>query len=304
MTLEQDAGTTELENALLATVAYSDVFDMPVSVADSGRFLVGVRAAPADITATAEQLLDEGRLSARDDLLYLPDRAEVLAIHDDRRARAEAMWPQARRWSRLLTWIPYVRMVAVTGGLACDSVEAHDDIDLFVVTAPGRLWLTRLAIVVVVRIAGLRGPELCPNYIVASDSLEMDVRTQYVARELAQTIPLCGSDVWDQLLDVNGWYREHLPNAERRAERQVASGRPGPLRAAIEWAFSRSAFDRLEAAEMKRKVKRLTAVSSRRPEVGRPDESAFSPSVCKGHMDGNAAGIEVAWRERITKLSS
>ena len=303
MTLEQDAATTELEAALLATVAYSDVFDMPVSVADSGRFLVGVRADAPDVEAAATRLVDDGRLRARADLLHLPGRDEVLAIHDDRRARAETMWPQARRWSRVLTWIPYVRMVAVTGGLACDSVEDHDDIDLFVVTAPGRLWLTRLAIVVVVRIAGLRGPELCPNYIVASDALEMDVRTQYVARELAQSIPLCGADVWDQLLDANSWYREHLPNAERRPEPEVASGRPGPLRAAAERLFSRRVFERLEATEMKRKIKRLTTVSSRRPEGGRPDESSFSPSVCKGHMDGNAAGIEVAWRERISRLN-
>ena len=48
-----------------------------------------------------------------------------------------------------------------------------------------------------------------------------------------------------------------------------------------------------------RKVAKLTRVSSRRPEVGMPDESSFSRSVCKGHMEGNAAGIEVAWRERI-----
>ena len=35
-------------------------------------------------------------------------------------------------------------------------------------------------------------------------------------------------------------------------------------------------------------------------EVGTPDESSFSTEVCKGHMIGNAAGIEVAWKQRLS----
>ena len=58
-------------------------------------------------------------------------------------------------------------------------------------------------------------------------------------------------------------------------------------------------FAPLERWEMKRKIAKLTTVRSRRPEVGAPDESSFSPNICKGHMVGNAEGIDIAWRERL-----
>jgi hypothetical protein len=291
-----------LDDAVAATVAYSDVFDMPVTTTEVRRYLVGVRAGVIDVERSADRLVDEGVLGRRGDLLHLAARPEVLAIHDDRARRAELMWPAARRWSRVIGRLPFVRMVAVTGGLACDSVEDHDDIDLFIVTAPGRLWLTRLAVVSVVRLVGLRGPELCPNYLVADDSLAMDVRTLYVARELAQTVPLVGVDCWRELLEVNSWYRDLLPNAGPVSDRSVGGGRPGKVRRVVEWVLRRSVLDGLERWEMNRKVARLTGVASRRPEVGAPDEAAFSPSVCKGHLEGNAAGIEVAWRERVERL--
>ena len=291
--------THAVNDAVVATVAYSDVFDMPVSLVDVGRFLVGVRAPLEAVERAADALVDSGQLARCGDLLYLSGRDEVLAIHADRTQRADQMWPQARRWISVLARLPYVRMVAVTGGLACDSVAPHDDIDLFIITAPGRLWLTRLAVVSVVRVVGLRGPELCPNYLLSTDALDLDVRTQYVARELAQTVPLVGHDCWDDLLDRNAWYRDHLPNARPLDVEPVASGWPGIVRRTVEWIGRRKVFDGLERWEMRRKIARLTVVSSRRPEVGRPDESSFSPSVCKGHMVGNAAGIEVAWRERV-----
>ena len=294
----------ELEAAVFATVAYSDVFDMPAHVADVGRFLVHASASGDKVAAAVSDLVDRGVLERSGDLVLLPGREMVLDVHADRTARAVRMWPQARRWSRVLGRLPFVRMVAVTGGLACDSVEDYDDIDLFLITAPGRLWLTRLAVVTVVRVVGIRGPELCPNFIVSTDALELDVRTQYVARELAQTVPLVGGDLWREMLRANEWYLDHLPNAEARSQPDIASGSPGTLRRAVERFIAFPAFDRVERWEMERKIRRLTDVSSRRPEVGTPDESSFSPSVCKGHMEGNAAGIEIAWRDRTSRYGS
>jgi hypothetical protein len=299
MTTKTQDDRDDLDDAVLATVAYSDVFDMPASLHEVERYLVGVRASGDQVSTAADRVVARGALRRRGQLLYLPGRESVLAVHADRSARAARMWPQARRWVRILGLIPFVRSVAVTGGLAADSVEDFDDIDLFVITAPRRLWLTRLAVVVVVRMVGLRGPELCPNYLVTTEALELDVRTQYVARELAQTIPLVGVDLWRELLDLNSWHRAELPNAIPRDTMEVGSGRPGWLRRVVERLLGLSFFDRIETWEMQRKIARLARNPSRRPEVGSPDESSFSPSVCKGHMEGNAAGIEVAWRERL-----
>ncbi|MGY9073444.1 MAG: hypothetical protein ACKVHU_10930 [Acidimicrobiales bacterium] len=286
----------ELGQAIVRTVAYSDVFEMPVNIDHLHGWLIGVECTPDKLTAAIDDVVESGHVIRVGNCLHLPGSEVVLPIARSRETLAAELWPTAHRWSRVIAGIPFVRMVAVTGGLACDSVEPYDDIDLFIVVKPGRLWLTRLAVVALARLVDLRGPELCPNYIVATDSLMFDVRTVYVAREIAQMIPLHGGSTYERLLSENSWYLDFVPNHGPLAE--VPDCEPGIARRMFEAALSLHLLDRVEGWEMRRKISRLTKVRSRRSEVGKPDESSFSPSVCKGHMVGNAAGIDEAWRQR------
>lgn len=290
-----------LADAVLATVAYSDVFDMPIDRARLHRFLVGRQAEPEDLEVAVKALVESGRLDQERGLLHLPGRAEVLAVHADRSVRAGAMWPKAVTWGVRIGRLPNVLAVAVTGGLAVDSVAPHDDADYFIITKPGRLWLTRLLVLVLVRLAERDDIELCPNYIVSESALVIDERTIYVARELAQMMPIVGVEHCIELRDRNRWMFDHLPNAtvDGDLSRLVETGEAGPLKRAAEAVLALPIFGPVERWEMRRKTIKLQTVRSRRPEVGTPDESSFSPDVCKGHMIGNAKGIEVAWRERL-----
>lgn len=294
----------DVEEAVVATVAYSDIFDMPLERDRLQRFLIGQSADVEAVDEAVVRLVDCGRVAKVGHLLHLPGRDEVLAIHADRIERAERMWTQAGRWGARLGRLPFVRGVAVTGGLACDSVADHDDIDYLIITAPQRLWTARLFCVALVHVGRLRKVDLCPNYLVAADSLHLDERTAYSARELAQMVDIVGPDVLNQMREQNDWLLGHLPNASVQGptDRLEKSGLM-VVRRVLEPVLSLGIFDRLERWEMNRKIPRLKQVASRRDEVARPDESSFSPSVCKGHMVGNAAGIEAAWRERLKRNS-
>jgi hypothetical protein len=192
-------------------------------------------------------------------------------------------------------------MVAVTGGLAVDSVAAHDDIDFFIVVRPRRLWMTRLMIIVLGRFADREDIELCPNFIVTTRALDMTERSIYVARELAQMVVIVGDDVCQTVRRSNRWMFDFLPNATIEGDRSHLSDvRPSSAQKWAEWFLLLPPFRLFENWERKRKIAKLTKVGSRRPEVGTPDESSFSTEVCKGHMIGNAAGIEVAWKQRLS----
>lgn len=292
-------------SAVLATVGYADVFDMPIGLDRLHRFLVGARLGRDEVERVVDELVSTGRLGRRDDLVHLPGRADVLAICDERHARAETMWSQAETWGARIGRLPFVRMVAVTGGLAVDSVADHDDIDFFIVVRPGRLWLTRLMVIALGKIAERSDIELCPNFIVSDNAIEMEEESIYAARELAQMVVIVDGDACRDVRQRNEWMFELLPNAtldgDRSREQSVSVSLP---QRAAEAVLLLPIFDRLERWEMERKIAKLTTVRSRRPEVGAPDESSFSPDICKGHMVGNAAGIDVAWRERITAHAS
>ncbi len=291
----------EVREAVVATVAYADVFDMPIDVPRLHRFLVGCSAGASEVVSAVGELVESGQLGRRGDIVHLPNRAEVLGVHDERTERAEKMWGEAQRWGQRIARLPFVRMVAVTGGLAVDSVADHDDIDYFIITAPTRLWLTRFMMVGLVKLAERDDIELCPNYIVSERALEFDDKALYVARELAQMVPIVGADRCTDLRRRNSWMFDFLPNATIEGDRsRVAEVEPSTATRVLEAVIRRPIFDRLERWEMDRKVLRLQQVRSRRSEVGAPDESSFSPDVCKGHIVGNAAGIDEAWRDRLT----
>ena len=44
---------------------------------------------------------------------------------------------------RFVRWIPGLRMIAVSNSLAMYATHEESDIDLFVITAPNRLWIAR-----------------------------------------------------------------------------------------------------------------------------------------------------------------
>lgn len=287
-------------DAVLSTVSYADVFDMPIEVDHLHRYLIGSEMTLQETREAIDDLVREGRLGRRDHVIYLAHRAEVLAIYDERTERAKTMWDQAEVWGQRIGRIPFVRMVAVTGGLAVDSVAAHDDIDFFIVTRPGRLWMTRLMIIILGRLADRSDIELCPNFIVSTEALEMDERSIYVARELAQMVVIVGDELCQTVRRRNDWMFDFLPNASIEGDRSHLSDvTPNRLQQWAEWFLMLSPFGRFENWERQRKIAKLTNVASRRPEVGAPDESSFSADICKGHMVGNAAGIDIAWKQRL-----
>jgi hypothetical protein len=190
-----------------------------------------------------------------------------------------------------------VRMIAVTGSLAVDNAEAGDDVDYLIVTAPGRLWLTRTLVMAVVRFAALRGVTLCPNYIISETALGLPERDVYTARELVQMAPVAGLDTYDRMLAANDWYAAFLPNAAPRARSGPSNdGRTRPSGLA-ERLLKGRLVDRVEAWLMRRKAREL------RVQAGANPETRFDESMCKGHMDGYQSRTAAAVARRLRELT-
>lgn len=53
------------------------------------------------------------------------------------------LFQKTQDFVKLIGWIPGLRMVAVSNSLAMYATHAGSDIDLFIITAPRRLWIVR-----------------------------------------------------------------------------------------------------------------------------------------------------------------
>ena len=291
---------SELELAVWRTLAYVDLFDYPLTAVEIHRYLEGVPTSLEDVQAAlnSSPVLAE-QLICQNGFYCLPGREAVFAIRQQRQQQAQTLWAAARRYGALIAQLPFVRLVAVTGSLAMSNVADKADIDYFIVTENGRLWLSRALVIGIVRLAARRGVVLCPNYFVAESALTLPEHTIYTARELAQMVPLCGLPVYQQLRAQNGWVSHFLPNAEgppqaapsgAGASRLVQKLAELPLRTPLGgW---------LEQWEQARKIARLSQTQKR------SGESCFTAVICKGHSQAHQQRTLSAYQTRLTMLSN
>jgi len=174
---------------------------------------------------------------------------------------------------------------------------ADGDIDYLVVTEPGRLWLCRAVIVGLVRVAALKGTELCPNYLLSEHALVLNERNLFTAHEVAQMVPLAGQQTYQRMRDLNRWTDTYLPNAAG-APRRLAAVEPGRrrTRGLVERTLRSRICSPLERWEMRRKMKKLGTRSDGHA------EAAFGPDWCKGHFGDHGQATLARYADRLHAL--
>lgn len=290
-----------MRNGLLLAVAYGDVFDYAMRVEEIQRYLVGVRAS---IAAVKQLLWEEAnqttRLSQQDGLVCLAGREALFEIRRERQAMAEKRWQAARAYGRILAGLPFARMVAVTGSLAVDNLEAGGDIDYLVVTAPGRVWLCRAMAILVVRWAAQRGERLCPNYFTSQDNLASEPEDLYNAHELAQMVPLNNMELYARMRASNAWTQRYLPNARsapKRTSPEDTTRGVKPVQRLAEASLCGWLGGSLENWEMRRKIARFE-----RQRAAWDKETNFCTEQCKGHFEGHAGWAMAEFDKRVKRL--
>lgn len=149
----------------------------------------------------------------------------------------------ARRSAKLLSFVPSVKMVAVTGSLAMQNASDESDIDLMIVTKKGTLWMTRIFVYLLIGLFGIakRSPNskfqkdaLCLNMWL--DESDLNWRTNkniYTAHEIAQIVPLVNKDqTYEKFMSSNKWILKFWPNAVRISSKQNVESsmrKQGPL---------------------------------------------------------------------------
>lgn len=145
----------------------------------------------------------------------------------------------AKRASRVISIIPWVKMVAVTGALAMENTDDSDDIDLMIVTSNNCLWIVRpLAMILISIFFRRRKPlqqfsnlaikqfnnSICLNLWLDESALEIPQaqRDLYTAHELAQMKPVVNrGGTYEKMMRENRWGRKFLANAWKNFNRQI-----------------------------------------------------------------------------------
>lgn len=297
---DEHVSNASLISAVMQTVAYADVFDYPLSLAEIHRYLIGVATTRDELLAATRSARLVPKTLYKQDVLYsLPGREALFAIRQRRMAAAARLWPLAIRYGKRISRLPFVRMVSVTGALAVDNVEPSADLDYMIITEPGRLWLCRAAVILLVRWAALQGTRICPNYFLSLNALAFKDRNLYTAHEIVQMVPISGLGVYNKIRQLNAWTADYLPNAHQPHKYPI-DGDPmepgGRLRYQVEALLRLPPGAWFERWEMRRKIRRFARWQDRN------GEADFCADWCKGHFDGHAQRTLAAYALRLRAL--
>lgn len=217
-----------LTNAILATLAYHDIFDYPLTEEEIHKFLVGSRADARKVGKVLVGLVKNKRVQQKNGLFFLKGRLKIVKLRKSRGAYSKVKLGRARFFSNLLAAVPTVQMVAVSGALAMGNAQKNDDIDLVIVTAKNTLWGTRLLANTILqpfrRKAGRphTKDKACLNLFIEESSLKIRTQNLYSAHEVAQMRPLWQRrNTYNRFLKANSWVKNYLPNWEGKSADSV-----------------------------------------------------------------------------------
>lgn len=134
----------------------------------------------------------------------------------------------AERASKVMSFLPTVLFVGITGSLAMNNASKNSDIDLLIVTKKDSLWLTRPVVYLLLFINKflIRKPntkdekdKLCLNMWLDETNLVWDKKERniFTAHEMAQIVPLINKHkTYEKLMILNIWVRGFWPNAVKK----------------------------------------------------------------------------------------
>ncbi len=212
--------------SIIKTLCYHEIFSYPLTFSELSKYLISPKKisdrellfAFSSYATFFEQ--QKGFIVLRNSSQIIKKRLE--RVSENRRKLARAIWI-----SQILSHIPTIQLIGISGSLSMYNAKKSDDIDLFFITSKDSLWITRFSVNIILLLLGRKRPagaylvrdKICPNMFLAEDAVSIDnkLRNLYVAHEVAQMKVLFSKNNMDErFLQENSWVLKFLPHAFSR----------------------------------------------------------------------------------------
>lgn len=204
---------TALTGDIIKTLLYFDLFQYPLTEEEVLFFCPSVYSKEETHTVMS-RLLREGYIYKFGNFFSLHNDPSLISRRIAGNQLASQKLKSAKVVSKFISWFPYVRAVMISGSLSKGYMDKESDIDFFIITAPGRLWIARTLLVLFKRIFLLNSHKnFCVNYFIDTDNLEIEEKNLFTAIECITLIPTYGDEIYHEFLAANAWVLEFFPNS-------------------------------------------------------------------------------------------
>ena len=196
-----------MRQAIQKTLAYASIFNYHLTSKEIHYWLTGEKASLSEVQAELKKL-------------NLPKKN--FKNRQLKSKIAAKKWAIAQRTSLLLSKIPTILSILVTGNLSMNNSAPDDDIDLLIVSQRNTIWTTRFFVNLITDLLKIRRHpndkqfknKICLNMFLDEDHLLIEDKNTYTAHELLQAKPIHDkNNTYQKFISTNSWAEKYLPNA-------------------------------------------------------------------------------------------
>lgn len=206
-----------MKDAILKTLAYFNYHDHPLTFAEIFRFLLapGASPTPDGLLKSLHELVAEGRVGEEDGFYFLPGRRELVSHRRENYIYCLGRIFKAAKYIKIFKYVPYIRSIILSGSTAAMYGDKGGDIDFFVITKPGRIWMARLFLAGAAQILGVRRHgnktinRICLNHYLAEGRTP---EIKYRPLDYATMLCLLNPEPAREMFLKQAWLKEHLAN--------------------------------------------------------------------------------------------
>jgi len=220
---------TSIQQSIIQTVLYFDVFNYPLT--SSEVYENSAIHIPFDVfLQELDQLIQHSFLKTSGNFILTINASETIIkrrLHGNK--EAQNVFPTAYRYSEKIGRFPFVEGVCLSGALSKNYYDEQGDIDFFIITKPGRLWICRTLLILRYKLLPKHKKKYwCINYLISSDNMVIGEKNAFAGTEIAYLIPTVNYSVYQKFLQSNEWYKSRFPNKIQLSDKDCVT-LPSPL---------------------------------------------------------------------------
>lgn len=229
--------TSDLAQSFIRKLIYFDIFSHPLRAREIFEYCDLPSVDPKEGHRILKELTSNKLLNCESGFYYLGNDSSKVVRRLEDNLRASLRMKDARKYAAIAATFPFVRAVFISGSLSKMVMKQDSDIDFFIITEPGKLWVCRALLTIYKKLfLGNSHRNFCLNYFIDSDNLEIPDKNIFTATEIAFLMPMYNYPLYLAFMEKNTWIRSEFPNFKiRSCETDI---QPARIKKAFEKVFT------------------------------------------------------------------
>jgi len=290
--------------AILQPISYFDIFDFPLTSEEILKFSPA-KLPPAELNSQLNKLTTSGKIHKHENY-YLPAFSSVNNVlkRKENEKRAKSIEQKVKRYSKLISRFPFIRCVCISGSYSKGVITVDGDVDFFIITQPGRLWLSRTLLVLFKKLILLNSRKyFCVNYFIDSDHLEIPDKNLFSATEIKTLIPAYNHSLYLQFIKANSWINELLPHSTSIHKKETSEYKASGFKRFLEKILNGKMGEKLDELCFRITLKRWKKKFKHFNEEDFDLNMRTKKNVSKHHPQGFQNKVLKALDERLKRFS-